>query len=89
MKGDIQFSAPPSERAALRYARHWAERNASPADAEVKGLIEVYGQEIADAIHILLRMIRIGNLSGNTLDSRLYRLSSGRWGLPQSRSTES
>lgn len=85
MKGDMPVSAPPAERAALHYARHWAEHNANPEEAETSRLIEVYSQETADAVLILLRMIRIGNLSGNTLDSWLYRLSYGRWGLPQSR----
>lgn len=82
MQGNISPSTPPSELAAMHYARHWADSNAKPAEAEINRLIKVYGQEIADSIHILLRMIRIGNLSGNTLDSWLYRLSSGRWGLP-------
>jgi AhpD family alkylhydroperoxidase len=87
-QGENSMDAPPSEWAALHYARHWAERNADPANAEVSRLIAVYGQETADVIHILLRMIRIGNLSGNTWDSWLYRLSSGRWGLPQPKSSE-
>jgi AhpD family alkylhydroperoxidase len=81
--GSIPDDLPPFEHTAIRYARHWAEFSAEPAEAELSRLVEFYGQETADAIQILLRMIRIGNLSGNTWDSWLYRLSSGRWGLPQ------
>jgi hypothetical protein len=66
---------PASELAAIHYARHWAENNTKSTDVEKKRLIEIYGQETADAIYILLRMIRIGNLSGNTWDSWLYRLT--------------
>jgi AhpD family alkylhydroperoxidase len=86
MQGGIPDSAPASELAAIHYARHWAENNTKSTDVEKKRLIEIYGQETADAIHILLRMIRIGNLSGNTWDSWLYRLTFGRWGLPKSQS---
>jgi hypothetical protein len=32
-------------------------------------------------IEVILRMIRAGNLMGNTLDWLLYRLSFGRLGL--------
>lgn len=88
MQGDIPPGSPPLELPALHYARHWADNGAKPTEVEKYRLIEVYGQETADAIHILLGMIRIGNLSGNTWDSWLYRLSSGRWGLPESHSPE-
>lgn len=80
--GVIPDGTPPSEVAALQYARQWAERNAKPDPAEEKKLEEVYGQETANAIRILLRMIRIGNLTGNTWDFCLYQLSLGRLGLP-------
>ena len=41
----------------------------------------VYGEEKAAAIHIVLRMIRMGNLMGNTADYILYRLTFGRAGV--------
>jgi hypothetical protein len=43
-------------------------------------LQETYGAENAEAIETVLRLIRMGNLGGNTLDYWLYRLSFGRWG---------
>ena len=39
--------------------------------------------EIAQAVELMelaMRMIRAGNLSGNTFDRFLYRISFGRWG---------
>jgi len=39
-----------------------------------------YGVEKADAIDLVLRMIRFANLSGNTWDYLLHRLSFGRFG---------
>lgn len=80
--GSIPADTPASEVAALQYAQHWAEFNANPDPAEVKKLEATYDLETVRAIHILLRMIRIGNLTGNTWDSWLYRLSFGRLGLP-------
>lgn len=83
--GIIPDGTPPSELTALNYARHWAERNANPDPVEQKRLEEAYGRDTANAIHILLYMIRIGNLTGNTWDYWLYQLSFGRWGLPNTR----
>lgn len=83
--GIIPDGTPQSEITALQFARHWAERNAKPDPAEQTRLEEAYGQETANAIHILLRMIRIGNLTGNTWDYWLYQLSFGRLGLPDIR----
>lgn len=80
--GVIPDGTPLSEVTALQYARHWAEQNAQPDPAEQTRLEELYGQETANVIHILLRMIRIGNLTGNTWDYCLYQLSFGRLGLP-------
>ena len=35
--------------------------------------------EKAEAIHLMLHMIRLGNLLGNTWDYILFRVSFGRW----------
>ncbi|MHB9028092.1 MAG: carboxymuconolactone decarboxylase family protein [Candidatus Latescibacterota bacterium] len=65
--------APETEHPALRYAIHWAERDAQP-DPEVRGeLFQIYGSARAEAIEISLRMIRMGNLMGNTWDAILSR----------------
>ncbi|MCD6400867.1 MAG: carboxymuconolactone decarboxylase family protein [Anaerolineales bacterium] len=80
LKGQIPEDTPDEELPALIYAQHWAESNAHPDPVTVQKLVKTYGQEKADAIHIVLRMIRVGNLLGNTLDAILYYISFGKWG---------
>ncbi len=80
LDGQIPEDTPESEYPALVYAQHWAESNAHPDPVVVQKLIDTYGQEKAEAIHIALRMIRVGNLMGNLLDAVLYYVSFGRWG---------
>jgi len=65
----------------LVYARYWAESGAQPDPEDVHELIDVYGEEKVAAIHIVLRMIRMGNLLGNTADYILYRFTFGRAGV--------
>jgi len=74
LSGDVG-SFPEEEDVALLYAQHWADSNADPDPEAVKGLIEAYGDEKAEAINLVLRMNRIGNLLGNSLDYLLYKLS--------------
>lgn len=80
LDGMIPEDTPEEEYAALVYARHWAENDAQPDEKAVQQLIDEYGQEKANAIQIVLRMIRMGNLSGNLLDYILFRLSFGKLG---------
>lgn len=77
-------NAPAHERVALAYAQHWAETNARPEDAARATLVATYGEDTARAIELVLQMIRVGNLMGNTFDYILYRLSFGRYGAPSS-----
>ncbi len=72
--------SPPEEAPALFYAQHWAEAGGRPDPTAAGKLVETYGAEKAKAIDLILRIIRVGNLSGNTFDFLLYRLSFGRWG---------
>jgi AhpD family alkylhydroperoxidase len=72
---------PPEEAAAVLYAQHWAETNACPDPDAGQRLVEIYGEEKAQVINVMLRMIRIGNLSGNSFDYFLYRISGGKWGV--------
>jgi len=81
LAGQIPTDAPEEEIPAMIYARYWAESDAQPASENVQELIEVYGEEKAAAIHVVLRMIRMGNLMGNTADYILYRLTFGRAGV--------
>jgi AhpD family alkylhydroperoxidase len=72
--------SPPEEISALLYAQHWAEANGEP-DAHARGrIVERYGEQTVEAMELALRMIRMGNLSGNTWDYFLHRFSFGRWG---------
>jgi AhpD family alkylhydroperoxidase len=80
--GDFE-SSPPAERPALLYAQHWAESDADPDPQARARLVELYGDAAASAIDLALSVIRVGNLSGNTFDALLYRLSFGR--LPRSK----
>lgn len=81
LQGSIAAQAPADEVPALLYAQHWAEQNAQP-DPQIKArLIAQYGEPKSRAIEIVLRMIRMGNLLGNTLDYFLFRISFGIWGI--------
>ena len=77
LEGQIPIDAPEDEIPALIYARYWAEREAQPDAVNVQELMDVYGEEMAAAIHIVLRMIRMANLLGNTADFILYRVTFG------------
>jgi AhpD family alkylhydroperoxidase len=81
LSGSIPKDTPQDELLALSYARHWAESDARPDPQERQKLEEIYGAKKAEAIHIVLRMIRMGNLLGNLWDYWLFRLSFGRLGL--------
>jgi AhpD family alkylhydroperoxidase len=78
LSGDFE-DCPAGEALAVLYAQHWAESNARPDPEAVQKLQETYGSEKSEAIHLMLRMIRLGNLLGNTWDYWLYRVSFGRW----------
>lgn len=76
----VTAACPADEMKALLYAQHWAESGGAPSAAARATLLECYGEERTAAIESVLRMIQVGNLSGNTFDYLLYRLSGGRWG---------
>jgi AhpD family alkylhydroperoxidase len=78
LSGDVQ-DCPKEEVIAILYAQHWAESNAHPDPEAVQKLQEIYGSEKAEAIHLMLHMIRLGNLLGNTWDYLLFRVSFGKW----------
>jgi len=81
LSGQIPADSPADEIPALVYAQHWAETNAQPDLQAVHRLVEIYHDERASLIHAILRMIRAGNLMGNTWDYFLNRISLGRLGL--------
>ena len=76
-----EFEGCPSrELPALLYAQHWAETDGHPEPATRDRVVALYGGEEARAIELALRVIRMGNLGGNTFDHVLYRLTRGRHG---------
>jgi AhpD family alkylhydroperoxidase len=71
---------PEAEIPAILYAQHWAETDGHP-DREVQETLEKrYGAAQSEMIETVLRMMRMGNLIGNSLDYWLYRISCGHWG---------
>jgi len=74
---------PVGEIPAMLYAEHWAETEGRPDNDAREKLIQTYGRDTVADIDIVLRLIRTGNYSGNTLDYFLYRLSFGRLGMPR------
>jgi len=78
LKGVIE-NCPEKEITALFYAQHWADTDAKPDPKAKHKLIETYGKSTVEVIELVLRLIRMGNLAGNTWDYFLYRLSFGHW----------
>ncbi len=79
LEGSVDH-CPDDEAVALLYAQHWADSNCRPNPEAVERLEQVYGPDMARDIHVVLRMIRMGNLTGNTWDRLVSRLSFGRLG---------
>jgi AhpD family alkylhydroperoxidase len=77
LAGDVD-GCPVEEAVAVLYSQYWAESNAHPDPEAVLRLQQTYGSEKAEAINVLLHMIRLGNLLGNTWDFFLYTVSFGR-----------
>ena len=74
----VMDSCPLEEATAVLYALHWADSDARPDPDVVAGLEQTYGPEKAEEIHLILRMNRLGNLTGNTWDHVLRWASRGR-----------
>ena len=72
-------NCPEDESVAMIYAQHWAESDTHSDPEAVIKMQQTYGVEKTEAIHLMLRMIRIGNLLGNSWDYLLYRMSFGKW----------
>lgn len=79
LEGDFS-AAPDDERPALEFARRWAERDAETDPSDKAELVERYGRSRAEQIETCCRLIRLGNLTGNTLDSILFKISGGKIG---------
>lgn len=79
LNNGVLEGAPPDQYPALLYAQHWAEADGKPDPQARQRLLSTYGEGTAGAVELSLRLIRIGNLLGNTFDYILYCLSFGRW----------
>lgn len=73
-------NVPEAERTAILYAQHWAERNGAPEASMGESLRAEYGEETAARIDAALRMMRLNNLTGNTADWLLHKVSFGLLG---------
>jgi AhpD family alkylhydroperoxidase len=62
------------EAVALAFAQHWAETGGRPDPEAERRFREYYGPQISADIMNWMRMIRMGNLLGNTFDALLWRL---------------
>ncbi|MHA1707894.1 MAG: carboxymuconolactone decarboxylase family protein [Candidatus Heimdallarchaeaceae archaeon] len=62
-------SCDSSEVVALAFAQHYAETKGNYSKEAYDRLVEVYGMEKALDILIIIEMITIGNLLGNTFDA--------------------
>lgn len=76
LQGSVD-GCPEEEAVAVLYAQHWADCDARPDKEAIDRLVKTYGLEKAEAIDLALRMIRVGNLTGNTWDAFLARVSFG------------
>jgi AhpD family alkylhydroperoxidase len=64
----------PEEAPALLFAQHYAESGGQPDPEMVRRLEETYGEDKSQQILAYIRMITLGNLTGNTFDAALSRL---------------
>lgn len=80
LAGTIEDS-PEDEITGLLYAQHWAEHKGDPDEKFREMLFDRYGSKRAGQIELTLRLIRFGNLFGNSIDYLLFRLSLGKLGL--------
>lgn len=71
--GDLA-GAPAEQVPALLFAQHYAETEGHPEPQAWHELETRYGPQTARDIMAYIRMIMVGNLSGNTLDALLSRL---------------
>lgn len=65
---------PEDEIVALIFAQHYAETGGDPDPEAWSKLQDTYGEDTARDIRVYIRMITIGNLSGNTFDALISRL---------------
>jgi AhpD family alkylhydroperoxidase len=70
--GDFS-TASEQELPALLFAQHYADSGGKPNDDALETLIGSYGEGRSARILLIIRMITLGNLLGNTFDALLNR----------------
>jgi AhpD family alkylhydroperoxidase len=86
LQGSVD-GCPEEEAVAVLYAQHWADSDTKPVPEAMSRLVKTYGLEKAEAINLALRMIRVGNLTGNTWDAFIDKVSFGVLGKAKRCST--
>jgi AhpD family alkylhydroperoxidase len=71
-------NCPEDEAPAILFAQHWAESNGHADTQTVQRIEQLYGTQKTEVINLILHMIRLGNMTGNTWDYLRYSLSSGK-----------
>jgi len=66
------------ERPALQFAQEFAQTERNPSAGNLLEIKRFYSDDIFKDIMIYIRMITLGNLSGNTVDALIARLSGRR-----------
>ena len=79
LSGELN-DCPEDQILALVYAQHWTENKGQPDQEMIDEVRKEYGAEEFAAINLAVRMINFGNLSGNSFDYFLYKLSFGLLG---------
>lgn len=80
LKGMIPAEIPEDQKLAVCFAQHWADNETIPDPEFQSRVIQAYGEKGFQSMSIVLRMIWMGNLLGNTADYLLYRISFGKLG---------
>jgi AhpD family alkylhydroperoxidase len=80
LQDGILDHSPAEELPALLYAQHWAEADGHPDPRVRARVLDIYGADTLEAIELSMRLIRMGNLTGNTWDYLLYRVTLGHCG---------
>jgi len=79
LSGELK-DCPEDQILALVYAQHWTENKGQPDQEMIDRVKSEYGAEKFSTISLAVRMINFGNLSGNSFDYFLYKLSFGLLG---------
>lgn len=72
---EISTQVSAYERPALQFAQEYAQTERNPSSENLLELKRFYGDVIANDIMLYIRIIMLGNLSGNTFDAFVVRLS--------------